>query len=597
MFTVDPSGMGSLHRDARAWALAARRAVGAHGFVCSVAVGFDRRAAHAIARCARRVVVARTVDEERALAADVPLAALGLHAREVLALAALGLRTLGDLWSLPPDTVRHRFGPAVAELRAWITDDARVPVQPEVPREALRTVVELETPDDDLPRLLFGLRGALHLLAARLAGRGEAIAALTLTLSLEDHTRVEHRVESAIPTRDVALLVELARLRLSEAALPARVAEMEVLAAPAPLRGEQLSLFAHDRARDRNAAARAMARVRAAFGERSVTRARLREAHLPEARFAWEPVAAPPRARRGGGDGGGGGRRAGAAAGGAAAGDRAGGAARAVADAAGGRVPVAARGRRERPAGGGRGGGGRVDARDAVARERRVVGARGGARLLLRRGRRGELLWVFYDGVRRRWFVQAVVDWGGDEVGWPSLRQIARRAATRPPSLNARRRNCCRGKRRKGQYDVYRGLGDFPWLPTVLPTVGGWVASPQNEQGHGEQTLLRSQVTAGLISSLNGDDERLVKMEQAATTLAQSLAKASGELCAPCWRASIPPFARMTPRSARPGRRCSDSGRPCGRCTLTHRFNWSGQSCSKRARRPRRVRGTTPSSG
>jgi len=411
VFTVDPSGMGSLHRDARAWALAARRAVGAHGFVCSVAVGFDRRAAHAIARCARRVVVARTVDEERALAADVHLASLGLHAREVLALAALGLRTLGDLWSLPPDTVRHRFGPAVAELRAWITDDARVPVQPEIPREALRTVVELETPDDDLPRLLFGLRGALHLLAARLAGRGEAIAALTLTLSLEDHTRVEHRVESAIPTRDVALLVELARLRLSEAALPARVAEMEVLAAPAPLRGEQLSLFAHDRARDRNAAARAMARVRAAFGERSVTRARLREAHLPEGRFAWEPVAAPPT-------------RAAAVATGVCEGDGA--LVRRLVVPPREIAPEALRALSPMPP---------VDTfpwlRAGAVNDPPVAGAvavdawtlatpsrvSGGwwAREVERdyyyaEGDGGELLWVFYDGVRRRWFVQAVVD-------------------------------------------------------------------------------------------------------------------------------------------------------------------------------------------
>ncbi len=409
VFTVDPSGMGRLHRDARAWALAARRAVGAHGFVCSVAVGFDRRAAHAIARCARRVVVARTVDEERALAAEVPLTALGLHGREVLTLAALGLRTLGDLWSLPPDTVRHRFGPAVAELRSWVSDDARVPVQPEVPREPLRTVVELETPDDDLPRLLFGLRGALHLLAARLAGRGEAIAALTLTLALEDHTRVEHRVESATPTRDVAMLVELARLRLSEAALPARVAEMEVVATPAALRGEQLQLFAHDRARDRNAASRAMARVRAAFGERSVTRARLREAHLPEGRFAWEPVAAPPTR---------------VTAADATEGDGA--LVRRLIAPPREIAPEALRALSPMPP---------VDvlpwlragaANDPPVRGEVAVDAwtlttpsrvSGGwwAREVKRdyyyaEGDAGELLWVFYDGVRRRWFVQAVVD-------------------------------------------------------------------------------------------------------------------------------------------------------------------------------------------
>ena len=35
---------------------------------------------------------------------------------------------------------------------------------------------------------------------------------------------------------------------------------------------------------------RALARLRAAFGATAVTRARLRQAHLPEASFHWESV-------------------------------------------------------------------------------------------------------------------------------------------------------------------------------------------------------------------------------------------------------------------------------------------------------------------
>lgn len=295
VFVVDPTGMGRLHRDARAWAQSARRAVASAGFAGSVALGFDRRAARAVARHARGVVVARTADEERALAGEVPLASLGLDGRLVATLGALGVRTLGALWALPPDTVRHRFGDAAAALRAWVLDDARVPVQPLIEREPLRAVVELEAPDDDLARILFGLRGALHRLVAGLAGTGEAVASLALTLALEDRSRVAWALTPAAPTRDVALLIELARLRWSESTLPSRVVELTAVAEPAPWRGEQLSLFVHDRDRDRGAATRALARVRAAFGERAVTLARLREAHLPEARFGWEPLAdAPP---------------------------------------------------------------------------------------------------------------------------------------------------------------------------------------------------------------------------------------------------------------------------------------------------------------
>lgn len=289
VFVVDAAGMGRLHRDARAWALSARRAVASQGFAASVALGFDRRVTRAIALHARGMVVTRSALDELAVAGDVPLRALGLPVRSRAALDALGIETLGALWALPPETVRHRFGPEVAELRAWASRDVELPVQPDTPREPARAVIEVEPPDDDQARILFAVRGALHLLVSRLASTGEAVSALRLTLSLEDRGRTEHRIEPASPTRDVALLVDLARLRLAEGALSSRVREAEVIVEPAPLRGEQLALFAHERLRDPRAVARAVARVRAAFGDAAVTRARLRDAHLPEAGFAWEP--------------------------------------------------------------------------------------------------------------------------------------------------------------------------------------------------------------------------------------------------------------------------------------------------------------------
>src|SRR5262249_17797949 len=53
---------------------------------------------------------------------------------------------------------------------------------------------------------------------------------------------------------------------------------------------EQMSLFVQKPKRDERAAARALARVRAALGDDAVVRAQLVEGHLPEARFVWEPI-------------------------------------------------------------------------------------------------------------------------------------------------------------------------------------------------------------------------------------------------------------------------------------------------------------------
>jgi protein ImuB len=92
--------------------------------------------------------------------------------------------------------------------------------------------------------------------------------------------------------------------------LPRGVDGAEVELEPAPVGPDQLRLFARP-GRDPEAASRAFASLRAAFGDDVVVRARLHDAHLPEASFAWEkleraiqprvdpkPPAEPPLIRR-----------------------------------------------------------------------------------------------------------------------------------------------------------------------------------------------------------------------------------------------------------------------------------------------------------
>lgn len=127
--------------------------------------------------------------------------------------------------------------------------------------------------------------------------RGEAVARLTITLSVERGEPVSMALEPAQATRDVALLVDLVRLRFGALVLPSRCTQLDLVVFGVRNPTEQLALFPQKEKRDAKAAARAMARVRAAFGPDSVTRARLRPAHLPEASFVWEPATelVPPR--------------------------------------------------------------------------------------------------------------------------------------------------------------------------------------------------------------------------------------------------------------------------------------------------------------
>jgi protein ImuB len=77
------------------------------------------------------------------------------------------------------------------------------------------------------------------------------------------------------------------------------VTEIELEAGACAATVEQLRLFNEGPKRDLDAANRALARLRAEFGDSAVVQAKLRDGHLPEARFAWEPLSCIKLPRRG----------------------------------------------------------------------------------------------------------------------------------------------------------------------------------------------------------------------------------------------------------------------------------------------------------
>jgi protein ImuB len=169
----------------------------------------------------------------------------------------------------------------------------QLPIQPHAFDEPARISFQVDPPDEDRNRLLFAIKGALHSLLHQVRARGEAIQSLQLSLHLERAPLHQEHIEPASPTLDLMLLLELIRLRLvglGELQLQGAVEEVELLANTVRARAEQGALPGHPSRRDMSAAHRALDRIRAAYGERSVTKARVREAHLPEASFRWEPI-------------------------------------------------------------------------------------------------------------------------------------------------------------------------------------------------------------------------------------------------------------------------------------------------------------------
>lgn len=288
-FWLDPSGLTSLYGDHGAWATTVIASLKSRELISTCVVGFHRFRTLALARTRTGVHVLADARHERASADAVALHQLGITPKLRDELWVLGIRTLGELLRLPAAELRARFGEEAAAVHAAASDtqvllDARPLIDP------VTETLQLEPPDDDHTRLLFGLRGVLHRALARLAARGQAMSALRLVLELDHAPPESVQVAPAQPSLDSTLLVDLVRLRLESLRLPAAVAAVRLECEGVRTSASQLALFQSKQRRDLDAGNRALARLRAAFGDAAVTRPTLRAAHLPEARAAWTPT-------------------------------------------------------------------------------------------------------------------------------------------------------------------------------------------------------------------------------------------------------------------------------------------------------------------
>jgi protein ImuB len=290
VFWLNAQGLQRIARSASDWARRIHAALTALGFQATAVIGFRRFGVYAVAKASSGVRVFAKREQEDAAMREVALDRLHLETKTRDTLARLGVRTVGEFLELPPDGLHKRFGKEAKRLRELAAGEAFAPLTPERPRDPLRAICQLEPPESDSTRLLFIIKGMLHPLFTRLAQDGRALSALEMRFVLERaEPRVDH-LRPAEPTLNQAILVDLIRLRLEAAPLPAAVGEINLTAEEAPADPKQLRLFFEQSRRDLDAGDRALARLRAELGPDAVLHARLLEGHLPEARFAWEPL-------------------------------------------------------------------------------------------------------------------------------------------------------------------------------------------------------------------------------------------------------------------------------------------------------------------
>ncbi len=224
--------------------------------------------------------------------APLPLSQLTPHAATLAKLSSWGIRSLGELASLPKDEVASRLGPAGQQLHAMARGLDPEPLMPRHPPPVFREGMELEWPLVNLEPFVFVARGALERITCRMQSHGLGCERLGLSLQLEPDGHHERSITLPAPTRDVKTLLTLVRLDLEAHPPSAPILAFTLIAHPDRPREAQLSLFG-PAALSPDKLATTVARLFSMLGEGRVGSPRAVDAHGPE-RFTLEPYAPPP---------------------------------------------------------------------------------------------------------------------------------------------------------------------------------------------------------------------------------------------------------------------------------------------------------------
>lgn len=227
VFWLEAHGLSQVFPSLEAWGAQVLAVLKAAGWRASLCVGFTRFGSYAVTK-ALRVDVAKHLtspEEEQRLLAQVPLRRVGLEPRALMALEKLGVTTLGGFLALPVGGLRKRYG-EVAERLALSAAGKRVePFQPTAAVVPVQARLDFDEPVLDSNQLIFASLAALRQLMQSLAERQLALRTLTVTLELDRPKGVVNEplvlnVALAEATQDGARVTEQVRLTLAAALAP-----------------------------------------------------------------------------------------------------------------------------------------------------------------------------------------------------------------------------------------------------------------------------------------------------------------------------------------------------------------------------------------
>jgi len=257
-----------------------------HGYEARAGLADTPGAAWALARFATRAstptarIPAGTIHDRLSA---LPVAGLRLDSATVEKLDRLGLRTIGDLISLPRGPLARRCGANVLKRLDQALGRQREPVSPRRPPPPHHARLMFAEPVGRSDDIAAGLDRLLDQLCAGLEAANQGIRQLELTLFRVDNSVERARIGTSRPVRDPAHLAHLFRDKIAELD-PGFGIEVMMLAARRvdPLTHHQAGLDRQSQSGDTASTARLIDRLSGRLGARNVTRPEPVSTHIPE---------------------------------------------------------------------------------------------------------------------------------------------------------------------------------------------------------------------------------------------------------------------------------------------------------------------------
>jgi protein ImuB len=219
--------------------------------------------------------------EERTALAPLPLTVLNLTEDQSETFSLWGIRTLGMLSALPEKELVARIGQPGKRLGQLARGELPHLFQPIEPALMLKERMELDSPVEVLDALLFVVNLMLDQLIRRATARVLALAAVSITLTLEGGAIHSRTIRPVLPTTDRLFLLKLLHLDLEAHPPQAAILCVALDAEPGAASKAQLGLFAPQLPEPSRLDV-TLARIGAIVGGENVGSAVLTDTHRPD---------------------------------------------------------------------------------------------------------------------------------------------------------------------------------------------------------------------------------------------------------------------------------------------------------------------------